>query len=161
MPAVPSLSVEWAMGDSWHAWRSPLGCTFVNTLSQHLLPKGVALWCLTAPGYLLPLFSSCAITPKSIGKCSWTTTSQATTTKRKLFFLNPALFPTPVHSLALGVILMCFFWQWHWLRRTRCSWPSGLGQGVTWGRMGGHAGPRASLPPWVGGGRGQQQAQLN
>lgn len=81
-----ACQVEWAMGDSWHAWRSPLGCTFMNALSQHLLPKRVALWCLTAPGYLLPPFSSCAITPKSIGKCSWTTTNQATTTERKLFF---------------------------------------------------------------------------
>lgn len=40
-------------------------------------------------------------------------------------------------------------------------WPGArddLEAGAGWG---GHAGPRASLPPCVGGGRGEQQAQLN
>lgn len=62
--AIPFLSVEWEMWVSWHAWCSPAGCIFINVLSHHLPLTWELPVCLTAPGYLLPPLSSCAITLK-------------------------------------------------------------------------------------------------
>lgn len=49
---------------------------FMNVLSHHLPLTWELPGRLIAPGYSLPRLSSCAITLKCIGECSWTTTNQ-------------------------------------------------------------------------------------
>lgn len=99
----------------------------------HATDMAVA-WVSHCSWLLVPPLSSCAITPKCISECSWTTTNQGLQKGYFFFFLIQWIL-TPVHSLTLE----------------RHSWPSGLGQEMTWEG-------RALLPPghpclpvWVAG----------
>lgn len=65
--------------------------------------------------------------------------NQPRTTER-MHFLLIQLFPTPVHSLALGVNLVCLFWQWRRLIGRDVHGPLAWGKG--WPGWGGPCWPQ-------------------
>lgn len=85
----------------------------LGSVSQHRLPREPPVF---PTARFQPRSPACAVTQQSIGERSWTTADQQLQKGSCLYFFNPALFPTPVHSegtpvLALGAILSGFFQQ--------------------------------------------------
>lgn len=110
--------------------------------------------CLTAPGYLLPPLSSCAITPKCIRECSWTTTNQGL--QKGCIFLSSG---SPLqYTLSKWEWTSCASFDSDLLGETFMAlWPGARDD------LGGEgpAAPRASLPARVGGRRKQQVSWIN
>lgn len=108
----------------------------------HATDMAVA-WVSHCSWLLVPPLSSCAITPKCISECSWTTTNQGLQKGYFFFFFNPV----DPHSSSLSDFGETFMALWPGAR-------DDLGGE-------GPAAPRASLPARVGGRRKQQAELIN